>query len=128
MNETKPIDTEALAKEAKTSRDKESYRLLEKTPFYRIGMGARADSANSFSFFLEIVIKLSAENNEVDLQHFEKTLCLLKSLQKRGYSLTYQDNSISCETTRSFNELSKEYAYTKSMIKTQEVADSKSTH
>jgi len=118
MNQLKSIDTKALIEEAKTSRDKEAYTLLEKTPSYRIGVGARVTSLDSPSFFIEIIIKLSTENDEVNLQCFEKTLCLLKALQTRGYSLIYQDHSISCETTRSINEISQEYASAKSIIKT----------
>ena len=118
MNQKKPLDMKALAKEAKTSRDKEAFKLLENTPSYRIGVGARATSPDSLSFFIEIIIKLSTENDEVNLQCFEKTLCLLKALQTRGYSLIYQDHSISCETTRSINEISQEYESAKSIIKT----------
>ncbi len=117
MNQTKPIDTKALIEEAKTSRDKEAYKLLEKTPSYRIGVGARTDSPNPTSFFIEVIVKLSTENSEVNLPRLEKTLRLLKALQTRGYSLTYQDdNSISCETTTSIHEISQEYDAAKSII------------
>ena len=117
MNQTKPVDTKALMEEAKTSRDKEAYKLLEKTPLYRIGVGARVDSSNPPSFFIEVIVKLSKENGEVNLVHLEKTLRLLKALQKNGYSLTYQDDaSISCETTRSINKISQEYAAAKSLM------------
>ena len=117
MNQTKPIDTKALMEEAKTSRDKEAYKLLEKTPSYRIGVGARTDSPNPPSFFIEVIVKLSTENGEVNLPRLEKTLRLLKALQTRGYSLTYQDdNSISCETTTSIHEISQEYDAAKSII------------
>jgi hypothetical protein len=117
MHQTKPIDTKALIEEAKTSRDKEAYKLLEKTPSYRIGVGARTDSLNPPSFFIEVIVKLSTENGEVNLPRLEKTLCLLRALQTRGYSLTYQDdNSISCETTRSIHEISQEYDAAKLLI------------
>jgi len=117
MNQTKPIDTKALIEEAKTSRDKEAYKLLEKTLSYRIGVGARIDSPNPPSFFIEVIVKFSTEDSEVNLPRLEKTLRLLKALQTRGYSLTYQDgNSISCETTTSINLISQEYDATKSII------------
>jgi hypothetical protein len=116
MNQTKPIDTKVLIEEAKTSRDKEAYKLLEKTPLYRIGVGARSGSPDPL-FFIELIVKLSTENGEVNLQRLEKTLCSLKALQKRGYSLTYQDdNSISCEITTSIREIFKEYTAAKSII------------
>jgi len=80
MNQNKPLDLKALVKKAKTSRDKEAFKLLENTQSYRIGVGVRAASPDSLSFFIEIIIKLSTENDEVNLQRFEKTLCLLKAL------------------------------------------------
>ena len=117
MNQTKPIDTKALVEEAKASRDKEAYKLLENTPSYRIGVGARIDSPNPPSFFIEVIVKLSTENDEVNLLRLEKTLRLLKALQTRGYSLTYEDdNSISCETTTSIHEISQEYEAAKSIF------------
>ena len=117
MNQTKPIDTKALIEEAKTSRDKEAYKLLEKTPSYRIGIGARIDSLNPPYFFVEVIVKLSTENGEVNLPRLEKTLRLLRALQTMGYSLTYQgDNSISCETTTSIHEIYQEYDAAKSII------------
>ncbi len=116
MNQTKLIDTKALIEEAKTSRDKEAYRLLEKTPSYRIGVGARTELPNP-ALFVEVIIKLSTENGDVNLSRLEKTLRLLEALQTRGYSLTYQDgNSISCETTTSINEISQECDAAKSII------------
>jgi hypothetical protein len=64
-----------------------------------------------------VIVKLSTENGEVNLPRLEKILRLLKALQTRGYSLTYQDdNTISCETTISIHELSQEYEAAKSMI------------
>jgi hypothetical protein len=117
MNQTKPVDTKALMEEAKVSRDKEAYKLLEKTLSYRIGVGARTDSPNPPSFFIEVIVKLSTENGEVNLPRLEKTLHVLRVLQERGYSLTYQDNnSISCEKTTSIHEISQECETTKSII------------
>jgi hypothetical protein len=117
VNQTKPVDTKALMEEAKTSRDKEAYKLLEKSPLYRIGVGARTDSPNPPSFFTEVIVKLSTENGEVNLPRLEKTLHLLKALQKRGYSLTYQDdNSISCEKTTSVHEISQESEVARAII------------
>ena len=117
MNQTKPIDTKALIEEAKTSRDKEAYKLLEKTPSYRIGVGARTELPNP-TLFIEVIVKLSTENGEVNLSRLKKTLRLLKALQTRGYSLTYQDgNSISCETTTSIHEISQECDVAESIIK-----------
>jgi len=117
MNQTKPIDTKALMEEAKDSRDKEAYKLLEKSPLYRIGVGARTDSPNPHSFFIEVIVKLSTENGEVSLLRLQETLHILKELRKRGYSLTYQDdNSISCEIATSIHEISQECETVKSLL------------
>jgi hypothetical protein len=117
MNYSKSIDAKALIEEAKISKDKEAYKQLEKTTSYRIGVGARFESSNPPSFFIEVIVKLSTENGEVNPPCLEKTLLLLEALQTRGYSLTYQDdNSISCETTTSIHEISQEYEAAKSII------------
>lgn len=101
------------------SPEKEAYRQLEKTATYRIGVGARVNSSDDLSFFLEIVVKLSSENSELDLPRLEKSLAFLKVLQMRGYSITYQDNnSVSCEIKTSKQEIHEEYATAKSLANT----------
>ena len=99
VTKQKPIDTAALAEKAQNSKEKEAYIQLEKTPAYRIGVGARANHQPPLSFFLEVVIALSGQGGEVDLQLMENVLQCLKALKARGYTLTYEDgNSISCES------------------------------
>jgi hypothetical protein len=107
----------ALAKEAKTSRDKEAFKLLENTPSYRIGVGARAEAPAPPSFFIEVIVKLSTENSEVNLLSLEKILLSLKALQVEGYIMTYQDdNNISCEKAVSILEIPQEYIRAKTII------------
>lgn len=107
----------ALIEKAKTSRDQEAYKLLEKTTSYRIGVGARTDPQNPPSFFIEVIVRLSTENDDVNLTRLEKNLHLLKALQMRGYSLTYQDdNSITCEKTIFMREICQEYTEAKITI------------
>lgn len=117
MNQNKPINTKVLIEEAQNSKDKETYKLLEKTQSYRIGVGARVDSPASLSLFIEVIIKLSTENTKVDLPRLNKILISLEALQKKGYTLTYQDdNSISCEKKAAVHEISQEHAAAKSII------------
>jgi hypothetical protein len=119
LTHTKTIDTKTLAEEAKASKHKETYRLLEKNQNYRIGVGARADSPDAPSFFIEVVINLSSGSSEVDLSRLEKSLHCLKMLQAKGYSLTYQDgNSISGEKTKTIQNPNEEYLTIKSLMKT----------
>ena len=115
---TKPtsFDTAALAKQAQNSKEKEAYQQLEKTQTYRIGVGARANPPAP-SFFVEIIINLSTENGEVDLQHLEKTLKCLKALKARRYTLTYEDgNCISCETSTAIQSPHEEYLVIKALM------------
>jgi hypothetical protein len=117
MNQTKPINTKVLIEAAQNSKDKEAYKLLEKTQSYRIGVGARIDSPATPSFFIEVIIKLSTENGRVDLLRLKKSLFSLEALQNRGYTLTYQDdNSISCEKKVAVHEIFQEHAAAKSII------------
>jgi hypothetical protein len=112
-------DIKALT-DAITSRDNESYQLLEKTTAYRIGVGARAESPDAHSLFLEVLITFSTKKSDVDLEQLEKTVHLLKTLYARGYMLSYLDgtNTISCERLLPYQKLSKEYTTVKSLVKT----------
>jgi hypothetical protein len=117
MSQTKPVNTKALIEEAKTNKYKEAYNLLEKTQIYRIGVGARGNSPSPPSFFIEVIIKLSTESGNVNLQHLKKILTSLEAMQKEGYSLTYQDdNSISCEKTISADKILQEHDAAKTIL------------
>ena len=83
MNQTNTVDTKALMEEAKASKDKEAYKLLENTSSYRIGAGARIDSPNPSTFFIELLVKLSTENDEVNLPRLVKNLTYAKSAKKK---------------------------------------------
>lgn len=110
MKGTKLIDVQSLREEAKNSEHRESYRVLERSHNYRIGVGARLTSSGQLSFFLEAIIYLCPDASGVDLPLLEKNLMLLRELQTRGYSLSCQDDSsILCETTVPPQNLVAEY-------------------
>ncbi|MCW4017582.1 MAG: hypothetical protein NWF00_02680 [Candidatus Bathyarchaeota archaeon] len=112
------INSNALAKEAKVSKNKETYKLIEKNQIYRIGVGARADSTDAPSFFIEVLVSLSAGSGEVDLSYLKKALTCLKTLQSKGYLLAFEDgNIVSCEKKR-LHDLNEEYLAVKSLLKT----------
>ncbi len=116
---TKPttMDAVALSKKAQGSVEKEAYVQLEKTSTYRIGVGARANPPTLPSFFVEVIINLSTNNRQVDLQRLENTLTCLKSLKARGYALTYEDGScISCETMSTLQNPNEEYKAIKALM------------
>jgi hypothetical protein len=103
--------------EAKASKDKEAYKLLEKNQTYRIGVGARIDSPDAPSFFVEVLINLSDGHGEVDLPRLEKTVICLNALHTRGYLLAYDGNSVSCESKKGFQNLNDEYSAVKALMK-----------
>ena len=117
LKKVNPIDTRALAENAKASKDKETYRTLEKNSAYRIGVGARASSTDALSFFIEVLINLSAKANEVDLAQLEKALQSLKVLHSRGYGLAFEDcNCVSCEKGP-IQDPNEEYLSAKSILR-----------
>jgi len=112
------IDVKALLEEAKNSEHKESYRILERNPKYRIGIGIRLESSGQPSFFIETLVYLCPNPSKIDLSLLEKTVILLKELQARGYSLSCQDDHcILCETTVPPQNLAAEYETIKSITK-----------
>jgi hypothetical protein len=120
LRKSKPIDADALIKEARTSEHKEAYKLLERNHTFRIGVGARVDLSDAPSFFIEIIISLCSNSSEVDLQNLEKILLCLRALQAREYSMVYQDgNCISCERSLSAQSLPAEYEAIKSLVELQ---------
>lgn len=117
MEETRLIDVVALQDGAKKSEHKESYRVLERSSNYRIGVGARLAPSGQPSFFLEALIYLCPESG-VDLPLMEKNLMFSRELQARGYSLSCQDDgSILCETTVPPHNLATEYETIKRITK-----------
>jgi hypothetical protein len=92
------FNAKELKKQAETSEDKEAYRQVSKSKAYRMGIGARVASSSSAVFFVEIVVNLSPDGGEVDLESLKKALTVLGTLKKNGYTLTFQDDScILCE-------------------------------
>jgi len=117
MKETHPIDMRLLESEAETSEHGESYKVLERSRNYRVGVGARLGPSDRLSYFLEVVIILCPRSPEVDTAHLEKELMLLKELQERGYSLSCEDDgSISCEASIASRNLDGEYEVVRSTV------------
>jgi hypothetical protein len=118
LKKAEPIDTEKLLKEAKTAEHKEAYMIVERNETFRVGVGARANSLEEPPFFIEVNIRLSEETGEVNLLKLSRALKCLKSLQAKGYSLTYQDGTcISCEKAKDIQNLTEEYNEVISLLK-----------
>jgi hypothetical protein len=118
MKKTNLIDIQALWKEAENSEHKESYRILERSHDYRIGVAARLEPPHGPSLFLEVLIYLCPNYSEVDVPLLEKNLMFLKELEARGYHLNCQDDTcVSCESAVSPRNFAEEYETVKAMIK-----------
>jgi hypothetical protein len=111
------INIKELEQITEGSANSETYQTLDKTKYYRIGVGARATSPPP-SFFVEVIVNLSDKTNRVDLSRLEKVLMFLKGLEARSYSLFYEsDNCISCETKTDSATINQEYNAIKTLIK-----------
>jgi hypothetical protein len=116
LTKQEPIEIMMLAKQAQVSEDKEVYVQLEKTRSFRIGMGSRAQPP-MLSFFIEVIINLSTENMEVNLQRLENIFSCLKTLKAREYTLCFEDNNcISCEKAIEQQNLDEEYRSVKTLM------------
>jgi len=117
MTKDSPVDAKALVKEAENAEHKETFKQLQRSKTFRVGIGARTETPKP-SFFIEIIINLAPGSSEVDLRHLEKTVKCLKALQARKYTLTYQDgNCIACETALEAKNLTQEYTATTTLLK-----------
>ena len=117
MKEKKLLEAATLWKEAAASEHQESYQTLEKTPNYRIGVGARLTHPNLPSFFVEVLIYLCPNHSNAYLTTLENSLTCLKELKAGKYALTCQDNCVSCETTLPAHKLSEEYGKVEAIMK-----------
>ena len=98
MKEANRISVASLQGEAKKSEGKEAFKVLVKMQNCRIGAGARYESAESATFFVEVLVNLCNSHHPVNLDLVEKNFVLLRQLEKRGYVLNCEeDGSISCE-------------------------------
>ena len=112
------LNIRSLVEKAKSSTDKESYGVLQKTRRYRIGVGARMTPSDGPSFFLETIVALTDESKTVDLPLLQGVLDALKMLRSKGYMLAYlDDNCISCEITKGSQDLEREYLFLESVMK-----------
>jgi hypothetical protein len=89
------IDVDLLAEEARASEHGEAYRAMAKNEEYRIGIGARVNGG--LVYFVEVVVPITS-GPQVELGEMERSLDVLKRLEKEGFTLTPQeDGSISGE-------------------------------
>ncbi len=104
---TNLIDPEALENAAYASEQKEAYQLLTKGTAFRVGAGARIDSANTPNFFVEVTLTLTIQS-QVSTARLQQALNCLKQLENRNYTLTHQNGSITCEASVSKQNLTNE--------------------
>jgi len=116
MKEISKVDVDYLREEAKKSENKEAFTVLARTHAYRVGVGARLETSASPIFFVEIIARLCPRNHPVNLHSLEKNLNILKQLKERGYRLTGEDGTISCELLVQSEDLVAEYKTANSII------------
>ena len=105
MKETNGINIDSLLKEAKSEHN-EAFQVLARMQNCRVGVGARLESGEYPSFFIEVLVRLCTSDRSVNLELVETNLRLLKQLEKRGYVLNCEeDGSISCELPVSLKNL-----------------------
>jgi hypothetical protein len=104
------FDIASLIKEAEHSEQRESYRVLEKTQKYRVGVGVRI-SATSPSFFLEVVIHSPTT--------FITYIPFMKALQERGYVVScHEETCTVLELILSRGSLDSEITYLSRVLQT----------
>jgi hypothetical protein len=108
MKKANKIDAHSLQEEANKSEDKEAFAVLARTRNCRVGVGARLESPAKPIFFIEIIKKLCADH-VVNLNSLENSLLILRKLEERGYVLTCEDGSVSCELAVPSENLTVEY-------------------
>jgi hypothetical protein len=111
------IDAASLVKEASASEQKESYRLIEKTQSYRIGIGVRL-SPRPPSFFLEIIIYHLPVNENPSRSNSQQQRPLFKRLRQRGYVVSCQEETnTALERILPQDSLATEVHFLKSLVK-----------
>ena len=110
MKKINRITINSLQKEAKTSEHNDAFQVLARMQNCRVGVGARLETAENPYFFVEVLVSLCTSDHTVNLDLVEKSLHLLKQLERWGYALNCEDDgSISCELTVSSKNLAAEY-------------------
>ncbi len=114
MASSDSLDVERLAEEARASEHGEAYRAMAKSEDYRIGIGARVNGG--LVYFVEVVAPVTS-GPQVELGEMERSLDVLKRLEKEGFALTPQeDGSISGEFLASKARLEEAYERVLSII------------
>ncbi len=100
----------ALHERMNASDEKEVYRQLEKTSWYRTGLGVRLVGKKPPALFLEVTLRLSSSDGAVDVARLEKITAVLRGLQARSYLLMYHDGgTVDCEKAVEEEKLPEDY-------------------
>lgn len=109
MTANTSIDPIEMLNRAKDSEYKEAYHTFGKTVNYRIGCSVRVCRPGPPHFFVEILLYLARNDDQIDFTHLTQTVSALKNLQARHYLMVFQDgNCISCEKKVLAERLQKE--------------------
>lgn len=107
MRKNEKINIQELVGKAKSNEHHEAYVSLDRNRNYRVGVIARAISLKP-KILIKILVYLP-NSGKVNLQDLKRKIAFLEELQKRNYSLLYQEgNFIACEIEVSANKLREE--------------------
>ncbi len=94
------INIEKMKEKAKESDYSESYHIIEQNCDFRIGTGVRVKESKDSDIFMEVVIILCEDGDELDLRLLKDKIEIIDELRKNGYEAKCDDdNSITCEKT-----------------------------
>lgn len=92
------INIEKMKEKAKASDYSEAYHIIEQNCDFRIGTGVRMKEAEDTDIFMEVVILLCDDGDDVELDLLRGKIDVIEKLTYSGYEAKCDDdNSITCE-------------------------------
>jgi len=91
MERNPDIDVEKFAEEARSSDDREGYIVVARGDRFKIGLVARIEESERITYSLELLVRLTDENCEVDPLRIKHLMGIADFLTERGYCLTSEE-------------------------------------
>ena len=111
------INIEKMKEKARASDHSETYHIIEQNCDFRIGTGVRMKETKDTDIFIEVVIILCDDGDEVDLKLLREKIDVIDELESSGYlAKCDDDNSITCEKTIKGLEFEDEFLKLKDIL------------
>jgi len=112
------INIESMKEKAKASDYNETYHIIEQNGDFRIGTGVRMKEPEESDFFIEVVIILCDDGEDVDLSILKDKIDVIDELMDSGYEAKCDDdNSITCEKKIKGSNFEDEFLGLKKILK-----------